>query len=90
MAEEIEYSDRYTALGIQPNGCGGPCEGTGWVPLNEKEKDPILRDLWMKAHDEANHEPLSPEQVTANVIDGSDWHFVVCPVCAGKKASANG
>lgn len=28
----IEFVDRYTAMG-PPNGCKGPCEGTGWVPV---------------------------------------------------------
>jgi hypothetical protein len=75
-----EYSDRYTALGIEPTDCDGPCEGTGvvpvWMPPAEPEvgslasmpeDDPVLIDLWRKA------EEKSPAK------DG--WHFVPCPKC---------
>jgi len=32
MSEQLQYSDRYSALGIKPGTCSGPCEGTGFYP----------------------------------------------------------
>lgn len=62
----LVFADRYTDLG-PPNGCAGPCEGTGVVPVTRAEQDPALALLWARA--EAEH----PSD------DG--WHFVACPDC---------
>lgn len=74
----IEVTDRYDILG-PPNGCKGPCEGTGWVPVKGRnmttegiqsplETDPVLLALWNKAEEE------NP------TTDG--YHFVPCPTCS--------
>lgn len=72
---EIEFTDRYQALGIPcPDPltvCKGQCEGTGFVPVASDDlNDPWFR-LWREAHRAAGeHE-----------CDG--YHFVRCPDCAG-------
>lgn len=82
---EIEFTDRYQALGLPyPDPltmCQGQCEGTGMVPVYMRkgdersqvhgpdETDPGLIALWEKA-----------EEVNI-ALDG--WHFVVCPDCNG-------
>lgn len=67
---EIEFTDRYKALGIpypEPETmCNGQCEGTGWIPVYckitpantsmcEKEEDERLIQAWEKAHAEAHN-----------------------------------
>lgn len=75
MARIIEFSDRYTALGIPypdpKTMCLGQCEGTGFVPIHAREKDPVFVSLWKKAEE---REPTD---------DG--WHFVTCPACEGSR-----
>ena len=76
---EIQFTDRYEALGIpHPDPatmCLGQCEGTGTVPVcmgreaNTPNEDTRLVDLWRRAE----AEKASP--------DG--WHFVKCPECEG-------
>jgi hypothetical protein len=69
---ELVFTDRYDIFG-PPNGCTGQCEGTGVVPIQEGEQDPVFKQLWEEA--EAEH----PSD------DG--WHFVPCPECSEKAAS---
>jgi len=71
----IEFTDRYKALGIPypdpKTMCQGQCEGTGWVPVERDDPDPVWRTLWEAAHAKPHKEPC----------DG--WHFVKCPDCNG-------
>lgn len=73
MADEIEFTDRYQALGIPypklETMCLGQCEGTGFVPVMANDEDETFRSLWREA------EEKSPSD------DG--WHFVKCPDCNG-------
>ncbi len=66
MPSDLRIITRYDILG-PPNGCDGPCEGTGWVPLQRGETDPILARLWQQAEEREHSD------------DG--WHFVACPKC---------
>ena len=69
----IEFTDRYKALGIPypevKTMCKGQCEGTGFVPIYKDEQDEPFKTLWQEAE---NKKPTS---------DG--WHFVKCPDCKG-------
>jgi hypothetical protein len=63
------FADRYSALGPS-NGCKGPCEGTGWVPVRAGARGELLA-RWRTAHD---------TRCTGGTnCDG--WHFVPCPEC---------
>lgn len=70
---EIEFTDRYQALGIpRPDPetvCEDQCEGTGVVPISSDETDEPWRSLWAEA------EAKSPAP--------NGWHFVKCPSCGG-------
>ena len=81
---ELEYTDRYEALGMPypdpETMCQGQCEGIGSVPIYmkgeklravslEDEKDPVLIQLWCEAE---------VERPT-----GGGWHFVKCLDCKG-------
>ena len=70
---KIEFTDRYKALGIPypdpKTMCKGPCEGTGMVPVQERDDDQAYSELWRQA---AIKQPSD---------DG--WHFVVCLDCNG-------
>lgn len=65
--------DRYQALGIpypDPDTmCRDQCEGTGWVPVAEDDREEPWRSLWLAAEAEQKAD------------DG--WHFVKCPSCDG-------
>ena len=69
---EIEFTDRYKALGIpypKPDiMCEGECEGIGYVPVKFTMDEP-WHTLWLEA------EAKEPTD------DG--WHFVICPDCNG-------
>lgn len=73
----IQFTDRYEALGMHPPSlltvCRGQCEGVGVVPVKvckpEDETDPALIALWNQAEAESH------------ATDG--WHFVTCPQCHG-------
>lgn len=84
MDKKIEFTDRYSALGIEPptpeTCCAGDCEGIGRVPVFMKkdldlkvfcadETDKAFIDLWNEAE-------------KANPTDDG-WHFVKCPDCEG-------
>jgi hypothetical protein len=68
-----EFTDRYQALGIPypdpETMCKGECEGTGWVPIDENETDPVFLALWQEAE--------------AKLPTDDGWHFVKCPDCNG-------
>lgn len=70
---EIEFTDRYSAAGIEPphpdTVCQGQCEGMGCVPIAKDETEEPWRTLWLEA------ERKDPAD------DG--WHFVKCPDCNG-------
>ena len=72
---EIEFTDRYKALGIpEPDPltmCKGQCEGTGFVPVHRDDPDEPLATLWKEA------EAKEPTD------DG--YHFVLCPDCKGSR-----
>ena len=83
MSEQLNYVDRYTALGIPypdtATVCKGECEGIGFVPIQggpsrsglrvEGNLEEPWRSLWLEA------EKKQPSD------DG--WHFVKCPDCGG-------
>ena len=74
---ELEFTDRYQALGIPypdpKTQCKGHCEGTGFVPIKKDEDfnkyDPRFQKRWEE------NEATEPSE------DG--WHFIVCPDCEG-------
>ena len=70
---EIEFTDRYQALGIpRPDGdCQGECEATGFVPVHRNEKEEPWKSLWEDA------EKKSPTD--------DNYHFVTCPRCNGTR-----
>jgi hypothetical protein len=77
----FRFFTRYDALGIpfpDPDTvCIGECEGTGYVPVEEHEREEPWRTLWLEA------EQVEPAD------DG--WHFVKCPACKGTgKRPGNG
>jgi hypothetical protein len=69
----VEFTDRYEAMGIPYTNpetmCDGDCEGTGFVPIKADDNELIYRELWQKAEKE-------------NPVDDG-WHFVKCPKCNG-------
>lgn len=70
FSESFTVADRYSAFG-QANHCKGPCEGTGWVPINKDDMSEPWRSLWVHSEKDAKSD------------DG--WHFVPCPDCSSKK-----
>lgn len=86
MADSIEFTDRYQALGIpypsQLAVCLGHCEGTGFVPVYlapDREPGP---DECRPAEQEADPR-LAALWREAEAAEPSDdgWHFVRCPDC---------
>lgn len=75
LDEDVQFVDRYSALGIpRPDPmtmCQGPCEGVGLVPVRSGDDDPELRRRWEEAEEK-------------NPADDG-WHFVVCPSCEGTR-----
>lgn len=94
---EIEFTDRYSALGIdRPDPktvCKGQCEGTGIVPIygrNYKGKDGSCRpveDLGPSSQDTAYQKKWDEAEAKEATDDG--WHFVKCLDCngTGKRAT---
>jgi len=84
MSNEIEFADRYSAVGMPypdvATICQGQCEGMGCVPIGANETEPRFKALWEEAHAKEHSEPC----------DGV--HFVVCPDChgTGKRPAPNG
>ena len=70
---DIEFTDRYQALGIPvpdpQTMCPDQCEGTGFVPVAKDDGEEPWHSLWLEA------EAKNPAE------DG--WHFVRCPACNG-------
>ena len=75
MMSEIEFTDRYQALGIPwpdpKTMCEGLCEGTGMVPVSRDDPEEPYHTLWLEA------EAVNPNP------PGDDLHFVKCPDCGG-------
>ena len=71
---DIEFTDRYKALGIpypdRNTMCDGQCEGTGIVPVASDNMEEPWRTLWLEA-----------EEQSGPSDDG--YHFVKCPDCEG-------
>lgn len=91
---EIEFTDRYQALGIpHPDPatiCSGHCEGTGVVPVKGNVQMPgyTFDRLWQEEHRRSCslrgrlRKLFSMHPLEAfERCDG--WHFVVCPECGG-------
>ena len=77
----IEYSDRYTALGITPSGCEGPCEGTGFVPVYMGSGD--SRPDSARPGDESDPALIARWEAMEQDVPSTDgWHFVRCPTCS--------
>src|SRR2546423_962793 len=84
MTDKIVFTDRYDALHMphpdQETVCEGPCEGTGFVPINLNSGilDPVYRALALDQH-------LSRcdryREAREGACDG--WHFVRCQHCQG-------
>lgn len=55
--KDIEFTDRYEALGIpypdEETVCQGHCEGTGWIPV-KLEYNPEYTKQWIKTHNRAH------------------------------------
>lgn len=73
----LEFTDRYAALGIATSDvktmCDGDCEGTGMVPI--REDDPDRHNAYKEAWDKAEAEnPNAPDD---------KWHLVLCKDCGG-------
>lgn len=92
-APKFEFTDRYQALGIpypDPGTmCDGQCEGTGWIPVHERETDVALKTLWRDAHAKAHTLAHRVRQVFLThslrplTEDCDGWHFVRCLDCGG-------
>jgi hypothetical protein len=71
--DNIEFTDRYKALGIPypdvNTMCEGQCEGTGFVPIEKDDMEEPFHSLWLEA--EKKH------------VSEDGWHFVKCPDCGG-------
>ena len=87
---DIEFIDRYQALGIPypdpETMCDGQCEGTGSVPICYDEEDPIFRKLWIEAEDKRRKEiPKGRFGALRRLLQGDfdGTHFVKCPDCKG-------
>ena len=95
--DEIEFTDRYTALGIPypdpETVCQGQCEGTGWVPVYISSGDRRKGATHSRPDDETD-EALRALWYAAEKKDRSKdkkdrskdkdgWHFVDCPDCGG-------
>lgn len=82
----IEFSDRYSALGIpRPDPktvCRGKCEGTGMVPLKlaYARGNSIEHREYRKRWREACAQPEAHDHGRER-CDG--WHFVKCVSCGG-------
>ena len=88
----IEYNDRYGDGAITPNGCEGPCEGMGWVPVylsrGDFKRHQLRRripsyDTVFPVDDEAD--PVLIARWEAAEREGppthDGYHFVPCPTC---------
>jgi hypothetical protein len=73
LSSDIEFTDRYDALGIPcpdpETCCKGRCEGTGFAPVHKDDTE----EPWCTLYREAEEKEPSD--------DG--YHFVKCPDCNG-------
>jgi hypothetical protein len=90
---DIEFTDRYDALGITPPSlftvCRGHCDGIGAVPVFI---DSPIVSAALKRQGRTIHKPedaTDPELVAlwhaaeAESPAEDGWHFVTCPQCKG-------
>lgn len=81
----FEVADRYDVMG-PPNGCDGPCDGTGVVPVPPPAPR-HLADVWCEdaawTSDDDESVALREAWRAAEAAHESDdgWHFVPCPRC---------
>lgn len=83
---DVEFTDRYDALGIKPpkqlTACYGSCEGTGVVPVYRECEATATASCTLAGE-------TDPKLITrweqAEAADPTDdgWHFVRCPSCEG-------
>jgi len=92
---DVVVADRYSVFG-PPNGCDGPCEGTGWVPVCPPLGDPrrtfwaprLGRDVtstfpgpWAGKDDESRALQDLWRAAEAKKRSDDGTHFVPCPRC---------
>jgi hypothetical protein len=73
---EVEFTDRYQALGVPypdpATMCRGGCEGLGLYPVKRDEwRTGYERRAWETAEAARPNEP------------GDEWHFIRCEACGG-------
>jgi len=84
---EIQFTDRYQALGISypdpKTVCKGHCEGTGFIPIylskgDKRENRSCITD------DNKNPEFIERwEECEKKEPTDDGWHFIKCPKCEG-------
>ena len=92
---ELEFTDRYDALGVPrpypETMCRGQCEGTGWYPEND-QNSVLWQDAhakrcnfrgWLGAMWENRRDPSTVWYVIKSGWKCDGWHFVKCPDCDG-------
>ena len=96
--KKIEFTDRYSALGMAlpdpKTMCKGPCEGTGYVPIKgfawEQEKKGMggLVSMGGPSSADARYQEKWQEAEDKEPTDDG-WHFVKCLDCngTGKRAT---
>lgn len=87
---DIEFTDRYDALGIDPPSlftvCRGQCEGVGAVPvfIDTPAAAARRREDGVKSADETDPELIALWRAAEAESPAEDgWHFVTCPQCKG-------
>ena len=97
---DIEYTDRYRAMGIPypdpATVCNGQCEGTGLVPIKYDEENEPFATLYLQAHERGcvgirnrlrelwRHREFWYWR--SKLREWCDgWHFVTCPACNGTR-----
>lgn len=94
MTNELEFTDRYAALGIPlpdvETMCAGQCEGIGTYPQKNDEFDSDgERQSWQTAHDEA-HTLKSAITVIWKVKQFWLWKSIIKDVLTGKHFKCDG
>lgn len=89
MTEQIEFTDRYDALGIPRPSlltmCRGDCEATGYVPVFLAEGGTRTETpSTIRTEDERDPRLVAAWRAAEWVQPTDDgWHFVACPDCGG-------
>lgn len=89
MSTQIEFTDRYDALGIKPPSlltmCRGQCEATGMIPVFLAEGAAYVEDATrVRLPDETDPELIARWRAAEERDPADDgWHFVRCPACEG-------